>query len=344
MPPKAKPKAKAKAKSPTKAKAVARATNKTSVVVNVSTVKRPTRRKAAQAQPLALPSRPLNTRAAPLGTMSPYMMMPTGVEGLQAEVANLRGEIQRATAPVMMPPMPVVERSPNVPVIVETATKEAQTQRLTRDVETQLGKIVSKAPAAPAPAAATRPPPVAAPLVASLNKVVRGRTKERSIPIQTPSMMKPTIPNTPFLQRSRQRPTVLNNIFRESTADSAPSTSRELVMYDRTIGAKRKKDEKAASIKSRLVRGTTMIERPRAVIDPWNMATLNTDRPRDLATYMRQRRGGMGYDDLEGTRVPKKRGGVREEEQEEYIRKVLRRPILLSNQDRQVIAQNLFRN
>jgi len=85
-----------------------------------------------------------------------------------------------------------------------------------------------------------------------------------------------------------------------------------------------------------------MIERPRAVIDPWNMATLNTDRPSDLATYMRQRRGGMGYDDLESTRVPKKRGGVREEEQEEYIRKVLRRPILLSNQDRRVIAQNLF--
>ena len=51
----------------------------------------------------------------------------------------------------------------------------------------------------------------------------------------------------------------------------------------------------------------------------------------------------MGYDDLEGTRVPKKRGGVREEEQEEYIRKVLRQPVL-SNKDRQVIAQNLLGN
>jgi len=96
MPPKVKVKTKAKAKAkPRVVTTKATATNKTKVIVNVNAPARRTRRKAPQE--VVMQPRALNTRAAPLGTNSPYNIIPTGLEGLRAEVTNLRGDIQRAT-------------------------------------------------------------------------------------------------------------------------------------------------------------------------------------------------------------------------------------------------------
>ena len=261
-------------------------------------------------------------------------MIPSGLEGLRAEVSNLRGDLQRATAPMMMPPMPAMPRMSS-PKIVETSAKGEQTQRLTKDVETQLESVINQSP----PAAAAAPPqPRGMPQVEELHKVVKGRI-EKVVGRKGKEERKPA--SSAFTGRPSAAPTGPLIIPR-----IPPTPSREVVPYNPPgyTGYKRKNDEQASTSKRRLVRTTEVIERPVALMDPWNMRTLYTDRPRDLATYMSQARGGMGYDAMAATRIPKKRGGVSREEQEKHIREILSKPILLSNQDRELIARNLFGN
>ena len=175
MPPKAKSKKTAKPKRVTAVKA--KASNKTqgfqqnaNVVVNVAAPARQKRRSKPKAVLGMPPSRPLNTRASPLETASAYMQFPpTGLEGIRAEVANLRGDVQRATMQATMPTAIAQEPSENMmtpsrpPRPSESLIRKAQSGR--KNLEDELGRAYVNEAYGPTPPSLPRqeaPPAVAA--------------------------------------------------------------------------------------------------------------------------------------------------------------------------------------
>ena len=269
MPPKAKAKAKPKVVT-----AKATASNKTKVIVNVNAPARRTRRKAPQ--DIAPPPRALNTRAAPLGTNSPYMIFPTGLEGLRAEVTNLRGDIQRATQ-------------------FNSSTVPQLTNQLRSSMQISADKSTGTTPEFQAP-----PPEVSAVQkeVASYERVPRPSLARPTIPTTKPPSMKPAIPSTPFLQRSRQRPTVANNIFREPpprifSPANLPSGSVSL------LG--KRGDEASSSSAAKRQKGTKLVETPVAVVPPERYNVVS------MAEGMRQQRDGRSMETLEKIRASKRR-------------------------------------
>ena len=170
MPPKPKSKKTAKPKRVTTVKAVAKASNKTQVVVNVTAPDRRKRRSKPKAVLEMPPSRPLNTRASPLETASPYTQFPpSGLEGIRAEVANLRGDVQRATIQATMPTAIAQQPSENMmtpsrpPRPSESLLRKAQSGR--KNLEDELERAYVNEAYGPTPPSLPRqeaPPAVAA--------------------------------------------------------------------------------------------------------------------------------------------------------------------------------------
>lgn len=80
MPPK--PKTRKVIKQTRATQAIAKASNKTNVIVNVTAPARRKRLSKPKSSITIMHSRPLNTRASPLETASPYLQFPSGLEGI----------------------------------------------------------------------------------------------------------------------------------------------------------------------------------------------------------------------------------------------------------------------
>jgi hypothetical protein len=137
--------------------------------------------------------------------------------------------------------------------------------------------------------------------VAAYGKVPRPALARPTIPTTKPSKaMKPAIPSTPFLQRSRQRPTVANNIFREPPPRQRNFTPADLPSGSASLLGKRGDGASSSSIAKRQ-KGTELVETPKAVVPPERYNIVS------MAEGMRQQRDGRSMETLEKIRSSKKR-------------------------------------
>lgn len=277
------PKPKKTKKATANAKAIA--SNRTNVVVNVVA---PRRAKVARRAKVVAPdpTRPLNTRASPLSTMSPYQIpfVPSGLDGIRAEVANLRGDVQRAsriesyTIPSGPPPstVQVIEQLHDMNLNQESRIKPVETPVAPEVIAVQ--KEVASSGG-----------------VSSKRPISREKTNERFKPYEKPTMsMRDRIFKKTRAPYDRESPDA------KPTKPAKPAKPAKAPTMDATVLGKRARVVPPTGSEKRQ-QGIARLGKPFAIVPPerYNRVT--------ATAYKRQEEYGRDYDTLNNIRTGKKR-------------------------------------